>query len=95
MAYSLCGMTPGHEFEEYKNYPPMMPMGFGDAMLRFNGVGERVTWAMNGISGQAPQADIDKYYEIARWAAQHNLTLTMHWDSEKNVDQLLTIFERV
>jgi predicted amidohydrolase YtcJ len=95
VAYSLCGMTAGHEFEEYKNYLAMMPMGFGDAMLRFNGVGERVTWAMNGITGQASQADIEKYYEIARWAAQHNLTLTMHWDSEKNVDQLLTIFERV
>ena len=95
VAYSLCGMTPGHEFEEYRNYLAMMPMGFGDEMLRFNGIGERITWAMNGISGQAPQADLDKYYEIVRWAAEHNLTLTMHWDSEKNVDQLLTVFERV
>ena len=95
VAYSLCGITPGREFEEYKNYLAMMPMGFGDETLRFNGVGERVTWAMNGITGQAPEADIEKYYEIARWAAQHNLTLTMHWDSEKNVGQLLTIFERV
>jgi predicted amidohydrolase YtcJ len=95
VAYSLCGMTPGHEFEEYKNYLAMMPMGFGDEMLRFNGVGERITWAMNGITGQASEADIEKYYEIARWAARHNLTLTMHWDSEKNVAQLLAIFERV
>lgn len=95
VAYSLCGITPGHEFEDYKNYLAMMPMGFGDEMLRFNGVGERVTWAMNGITGQAPETDVEKYYEIARWAAQHRLTLTMHWDSEKNVAQLLTIFERV
>lgn len=95
VVYSLCGMTPGHEFEEYKNYLAMLPMGFGDAMLRFNGIGERITWAMNGISGQAPPADIEKYYEIVRWAAQHNLTLTMHWESEKNVDQLLGVFERV
>jgi predicted amidohydrolase YtcJ len=95
VAYSLCGMTPAHEFEEYKNYLAMMPMGFGDEMLRFNGIGERITWAMNGISGQAPEGAIEKYYDIARWAAQHNLTLTMHWDSEKNVDQLLAVFERV
>jgi predicted amidohydrolase YtcJ len=64
-------------------------------MLHFNGIGERITWAMNGISGQAPQADLEKYYEIARWAAQRNLALTMHWDRDKNVDQLLTVFERV
>ena len=95
IVYSLCGITPGHEFEEYKNYLAMMPMGFGDEMLRFNGIGERITWAMNGISGQAPQADLDKYYEIARWAAEHNLGLAMHWDSEKNVKQLLDVFERV
>jgi predicted amidohydrolase YtcJ len=95
VVYSLCGITPGHEFEEYKNYLAMMPMGFGDQMLRFNGIGERIAWAMNGISGQASQADIDKYYEIARWAAEHNLGLTMHWDSEKNVNQLLEVFERV
>src|SRR5438445_8217343 len=95
VVYSLCGMTPAHEFEEYKNYLAMMPMGFGDEMLRFNGIGERITWAMNGITGQAPQADLEKYYEIVRWAAQHNLTLTMHWANEKNVDQLLAVFERV
>jgi predicted amidohydrolase YtcJ len=95
VVYSLCGMTPGHEFEEYKNYLAMMPMGFGDEMLRFNGIGERITWAMNGISGEAPQADIEKYYEIARWAAERHLGLTMHWDSEKNVNQLLAVFDRV
>lgn len=95
VAYSLCGMTPGREFEEYKNYLAVMPMGFGDDMLRFNGVGERITWAMNGIAGEAPEAEHERYYEIARWAAQHKLTLTMHWDRDKNVGQLLDIFERV
>lgn len=95
VVYSLCGMTPGHEFEEYKNYLAMMPMGFGDEMLRFNGIGERITWAMNGISGEAPQGDLEKYYEIVRWAAERRLGLTMHWDSEKNVNQLLAVFDRV
>jgi predicted amidohydrolase YtcJ len=95
VAYMLCGMTPGSEFEEYKNYLALMPMGFGDEMLHFNGIGERITWAMNGISGQASEDDLQKYYEIVRWAAQHDLTLTMHWDSEKNIDQLLTVWERV
>src|SRR5438309_6871506 len=64
-------------------------------MLRFNGIGERITWAMNVISGQAPPAELERYYQIVRWAAQHDLGLTMHWESDKNVDQLLTVFERV
>ena len=95
VAYSLCGMTDGSEFEEYKNYLAMMPQGFGDGMLRFNGLGERITWAMNGVNGTPPEADKEKYYQIVRWAAERGLTITMHWNSEENVDELLGIFDRV
>jgi predicted amidohydrolase YtcJ len=95
VAYSLCGITSGSEFTEYQNYLAMMPQGFGDDMLHFNGIGERITWAMNGIRGVPPEADKAKYYEIVRWAAQRGLTVTMHWDTDANVDQLLGIWERV
>ena len=47
IAYSLCGPTPGKEFEELKGLTQMLPQGFGDNMLKFNGIGERVTWGMN------------------------------------------------
>ena len=95
VAYSLCGMTNGSEFAEYQNYLAMMPQGFGDDMLHFNGIGERITWAMNGINGIPPEPDKAKYYDIVRWAAQRGLTVTMHWNTEKNVDQLLGIWEGV
>ena len=95
VAYSLCGMTDGMEFEEYKNYLAMMPQGFGDEMLHFNGLGERITWAMNGINGTPPEKDKEKYFEIVRWAAQRGMTITMHWNTDKNVGELLGIFERV
>jgi predicted amidohydrolase YtcJ len=95
VAYSLCGMTDGAEFEEYQNYLALLPNGFGDDMLRFNGLGERITYAMNGLNGKAPEAAKQKYYEIVRWAAQRGLTVTMHWNSDANVDELLGIWERV
>ena len=95
VAYSLCGMTDGSEFTEYQNYLAMMPQRFGDEMLHFNGIGERITWAMNGINGVPAEADKAKYYEIVRWAAQRGLTVTMHWNTEANVDHLLGIWERV
>ena len=95
IAYSVCGMTDGREFEEYQNYLALMPNGFGDAMLHFNGLGERITWAMNGVSGKRPEADKEKFYQIVRWGAERGLTVTMHWNSDENVDELLTIFERV
>ena len=43
----LCGQTPGTEFEELKSLTALLPIGFGDEMLRFNGLGERITAAMN------------------------------------------------
>jgi predicted amidohydrolase YtcJ len=95
VAYSLCGMTDGREFEEYQNYTALLPQGFGDDMLRFNGIGERITWAMNGIDGKPSEEAKAKYYEIVRWAASRGLAVTMHWNGEGNADELLSIFERV
>src|SRR6266699_6738154 len=47
VAYSLCGPTAGNEFEELKGLTQMLPQGFGDGMLKFNGLGERITWGMD------------------------------------------------
>ncbi len=94
IAYSLCGFTPGSEFEEYQSLTEMLPMGFGDEMLRFNGIGERITWAMNN-KDKPSDDDKQRYYEIAKWAAERGMSLTMHWSRDQSVGELLTIFERV
>jgi predicted amidohydrolase YtcJ len=94
VVYTLCGQTPGAEFEELKNWTALLPVGFGDAMLRFNGLGERITYAMNN-NDRPTEADKDRYYQIAKWAATQGMSLTMHWNRDATADQLLTIFERV
>jgi hypothetical protein len=94
VAYGLNGQTPGSELEELQALTTMLPMGFGDDMLRFNGLGERVTFAMN--NNDAPSDDDqEQYYRIAAWAARRGMALTMHWGRDASVDRLLTIFERV
>lgn len=94
VAYSVCGQTPGAEFDELKNVTLLSPMGVGDDMLHFNGIGERITAAMNN-NDRPTEVDKQKYYEIVRWAAGRGLTLTMHWNRDGSVGQLLDIFERV
>jgi predicted amidohydrolase YtcJ len=94
VAYSLNGQTPGSEFAELKGLTAVMPMGFGDDMLRFNGFGERVTVAMNN-NEKPSEADKQQYYEIARWAAHRGMALTMHWSRDASVGHLLDLFERV
>jgi predicted amidohydrolase YtcJ len=94
VAYSLCGITSGREFEELKSLTQMLPMGFGDSMLRFNGIGERITWAMNN-NNKPTEAEREQYYQIVRWAAERGMALTMHWPRNDSVGVLLDIFERV
>jgi len=94
VAYSLCGITPGKEFDELKDLTQLLPMGFGNRMLRFNGIGERITWAMNNNNNPS-EAEREKYYEIVRWAAERGMAVTMHWPRNDSVGVLLDIFERV
>ena len=94
VAYSLFAQNVGAEFEEYKNLTQFLPMGFGDDMLRFNGIGERITGAM--YNNNAPDtAAKDKFLEIIRWAAKQGLTVTIHWQEDKSVHQLLDLYEEV
>ncbi len=94
VAYSLCGNNAGAEFEEFKNLTQLLPMGFGDSMLKFNGLGERVTAAMNN-NNRPSATDKEKYAQIAKWAAERGMSLTMHWANDASVGQLLDIFESV
>ncbi|HLF10032.1 MAG TPA: amidohydrolase [Gammaproteobacteria bacterium] len=94
VAYSLNGQVSGAELDELKSLTAMLPMGFGDEMLHFNGLGERITVAMNN-NPQPRTSDKQHYYDIVKWAAERGLTLTMHWGPDATVDHLLTIFEQV
>jgi predicted amidohydrolase YtcJ len=94
VAYSLNGQTAGEELKELQGLTALLPMGFGDDRLHFNGLGERITFAMN--NNPEPTAEHEeRYYEIVRWAAERGLGVTMHWGPDSTVDHLLGIFERV
>jgi predicted amidohydrolase YtcJ len=94
IAYALNGQTPGKEFDELRSLTSLLPMGFGDDRLHFNGIGERITVAMNN-NDRPTDADKERYYQIVRWAAERGMALTMHWNRDASVGQLLDIFERV
>jgi predicted amidohydrolase YtcJ len=94
VAYALCNQTPGAELDEFKQFTTFLPMHFGDDMLRFNGIGERVTTAMYNNPHPA-DIDKDRFYEVALWAARRGTALTIHWTDDASVGELLSIFERV
>ena len=94
VAYSLFAQNIGNEFDEFKNLTQLTPMGFGDDMLRFNGIGERITGAMYNNDNPDAAAK-EKFYEIIRWAAQRKLAVTIHWQENSSVGHLLDLYERV
>ena len=94
VAYTLNGQTAGRELAELQELTALLPMGFGDDMLKFNGIGERITIAMNNNPAPSDE-DEQRYYEIAKWAAERGIGLTMHWGPDATVDHLLRVFERV
>jgi predicted amidohydrolase YtcJ len=104
IAYTICAPRPGHELGDLQLLTRFLPMGFGDrggdksrphsGMLRFNGIGERVTWGL--YNNDTPSdAQKDEFYRVARWAAQQGLALTAHWNNDKSVHHLLDVLERV
>jgi predicted amidohydrolase YtcJ len=92
--YSYFAQKPNKEFEEFKELTQLLPMKFGDDMLRFNGIGERVTFSMYNNDKATPE-DQDKFYQVARWAAQNGYTLTQHWQENASAASLLEVFEKV
>jgi predicted amidohydrolase YtcJ len=94
VVYSLFAPRPGKELEDFQAYTQLLPMGTGDDWLRFNGIGECITW---GLYNNDTPSDADKeaFYRVARWAAVQGMTLTQHWNNDRSVHHLLDVFERV
>jgi predicted amidohydrolase YtcJ len=94
VAFAFGSQGNGGEFEEITEPVTRLPMGIGDNMLRFNGVGERLTGGMYN-NDKPTAADKEAFEKIALWAAQHSLTLTVHWGNDVSVGQLLDVFDHV
>jgi len=94
VAYTIFAQGRGKELEDYKNLTQLLPMGFGDSWLRFNGIGENVAWGV--YNNDAPtEAAREQFYEICRWAASQGMALNIHWHNDSSVWMVLDTFERV
>ena len=94
VVYSIFAPRPGSELEDFQTDTRFLPMGTGDDWLRFNGLGECITWGM--YNNDTPdEADKESFYRVARWAAEQGMTMTVHWNNERSVHHLLDVLERV
>ncbi len=92
--YSLSAPQRDHELEDFKLLTQALPMGSGDDWLRFNGIGENVTWGFynNENPSEAHKAQLA---DVLRWAVSRGMTATFHWHNDRFVHHLLEVLERV
>ena len=92
--YSLSAPRRDRELEDFKELTQVLPMGFGDDWLRFNGIGENVTWGHynNDNPGDAQK---EQLYAVLRWAVSRGMTATFHWHNDRPVHHLLDVLARV
>ena len=92
--YSLSAPRRDHELEDFKRLTQQRPMGGGDAWLRFNGIGENVTWGHYN-NDQPDAAQKARLETVLRWAVSQNMTATFHWHNDRHVHHLLDVVARV
>ena len=94
IAYHLCAPKPGSELADLQNLTQLLPQGFGDAMLHFNGPGEILVWA-DWTDGDITPDGKAKLAELLRWAASKGYTIQIHWNPDRTVHDLFDIVEDI
>jgi predicted amidohydrolase YtcJ len=94
VAYHLCAPKPGSELADLQNLTQLLPQGFGDPMLHFNGPGEILIWA-DWTDGDITPDGKAKLAELLRWAASKGYTIQLHWNPDRTVQDLLDVVEDI
>jgi predicted amidohydrolase YtcJ len=94
VAYHLCAPKPGSELADLQNLTQLLPQGFGDDMLHFNGPGEILIWA-DWTDGDITPDGKAKLAELLRWAAAKGYTIQLHWNPDRTVHDLLDVVEDI
>jgi len=94
IAYHLCSPKPGSELADQQSLLQLLPQGFGDSMLHFNGPGEILIWA-DWTDGDITPDGKAKLADLLRWAASKGYSIQLHWNPDRTVHELLDVVENV
>lgn len=92
--YFVSAPQRGGELDFFRAHLAQRPVGAAQGLLRFTGLGERVTFGM--YNNDAPDAaDLAAFEDVARLALAARAPLTVHWNSERSVHHLFEAISRV
>ncbi|MBX9840533.1 MAG: amidohydrolase [Xanthobacteraceae bacterium] len=92
--YSLSAPRRDRELQDFQDLTQLLPMGFGDGYLRFNGIGENAAWGLYNNDSPTPEQK-ERLHQVLRWAVSRGMTATFHWHNDRAVHHLIEVLERV
>ncbi len=100
VAFHISSEVRGNQTESYQALTSFTPMNFGDDMLRMRGIGESLNQGMYdgstvGLPYNPTDKDRDEFCAVARWAAEHGISIHQHAASDKAAAMILDCFEAV
>jgi predicted amidohydrolase YtcJ len=86
--------------DDYRTATWFTPMGFGDDMLRFRGIGESLTQGVYdgstvGLPYNPSAKDWEEFCGVARWAAERGMNVHQHAASDRAAAGILDCFEAI
>ena len=99
-AYHLMSQNRGQELDDLKNLTQLVPQGFGDDWLRFNGFGEVIIWEMHdgsraGMEFNPSDEAKAALRETLGWIADNRYALEIHSASDSSAQQILDVLDEV
>ncbi|MBT5032218.1 MAG: amidohydrolase [Proteobacteria bacterium] len=100
VAYHLMSQKRGQELDDLKNLTQLVPQGFGDDWLRFNGFGEVIIWEMHDGSRAGMQFNPSSEAKAALrtafgWIAENGYGMEIHAASDSSAQQILDVLDEV
>lgn len=100
VAWHFMPQVRGKEFELIQQHTAMLPMGLGDDMFRFHGLGESITAAMFdgstvGAVFNPSEGDLAEFEKILTWAAERGYKAHVHASTNKAASAILTVYESI
>lgn len=92
--FHICAPQAALELEDFKKIVQASDLTPNTPFLRFNGIGENVTWTM--YNNDSPtQEQKDHLKDVLSWANAQHLAVTLHWNNNPSVHHLMDVLQRV
>lgn len=92
--FHVCAPRADRELADFMQIIEQPRFKVKTPFLRFNGIGENVTWSM--YNNETPSEEQkDHLNTVLTWAARRHLGLTLHWNNDESVHHLLGVLQRV